>query len=147
MSDQYNLNRFVNAQDKIHPTIQYSFYEIAYNEIERGKKHEHWIWYIFPQFEGLVPNPSLNTEFYAIKSKEEALSYLVHPLLGKRLIEASEMLVSRKESMFQIFGRDEKKVKSCMTLFVAIQSEIKTFNLVLEHCFGGKRCKRTLKCL
>ena len=85
--------------------------------------------------------------FYAIKSKEEALSYLGHPVLGKRLIEMSETLVSREESMFQIFGFDEKKVKSCMTLFEAIQSEIKVFNLVLEHCFDGKRCKRTLNYL
>ena len=145
MSGEYNLNRFVNAQDKTHPTIQYSYYQISCNEIERGKKYEHWIWYIFPQYKGL--GMSSISVFYAIKSKEEALSYLGHPLLGKRLIEMSEMLVSREESMLQIFGRDEKKVKSCMTLFEAIQSEIKVFNLVLEHCFGGKRCKRTLNYL
>ena len=106
MSGEYNLNRFVNAQDKTHPTIQYSYYQISCNEIERGKKHEHWVWYIFPQYKGL--GMSSISVLYAIKSKEEALSYLGHPVLGKRLIEMSEMLVSREE-MLQIFGRDEKE--------------------------------------
>ena len=144
MSDQYNLNRFVNAQNE-KKYSQHSVYEISCQEIENGKKITHWIWYVFPQYKGL--GMSTISVFYAIKSKEEALSYLGHPVLGKRLIEMSETLVSREESMLQIFGRDEKKVKSCMTLFEAIQSEIKVFNLVLEHCFGGKRCKRTLNYL
>ena len=146
MSDQHNLRRFVVAQDDIYNKnlSDFSAYKIAHNEIENGKKDEHWIWYIFPQYKGLVWNPSYNTDFYAIRSKDEALCYLEHPVLGKRLIEMSEMLLDKEESMKQIFGEDEKKVMSSLTLFGAIQSEIKVFNLVLEHCFDGKRCKKTL---
>jgi uncharacterized protein (DUF1810 family) len=146
MSDQHNLKRFVVAQDDIYNKhlSDFSAYKIAHNEIVSGKKDEHWIWYIFPQYKGLVRNPSYNTEFFAIRSKDEALCYLEHPVLGKRLIEMSEMLLDKEESMFQIFRRDENKVRSCFTLFEAIQSDITVFSLVLDQCFEGRRCDRTL---
>tara|TARA_B110000305_G_C19265520_1_gene551734 strand:- start:94 stop:546 length:453 start_codon:yes stop_codon:yes gene_type:complete len=149
MVDQYNLKRFVEAQDAIYNKClsDFSAYKIAYNEIESGKKDKHWIWYVFPQYNGLVSNPSYNTEFYAIRSKDEALCYLEHPILGKRVIEMSEMLLNKEESMSQIFGTDEKKVMSCLTLFEAVQSDIMVFSLVLDQCFHGKRCERTLNYL
>jgi uncharacterized protein (DUF1810 family) len=146
MSDQHNLKRFVLAQDAIYDErlSDFSVYKIAYNEIENGKKDQHWIWYVFPQYNGLVRNPSYKTKFYAIYTKNEAICYLEHPILGKRLIEMSEMLLNKEKSMSQIFGRDEKKVRSSLTLFEAIQSDITVFSLVLDKCFEGRRCKRTL---
>ena len=86
--DEYNLNRFVEAQIVT--------YEGAMLELARGRKKSHWIWYIFPQIVGL--GSSDTTKFYSIKSLEEGRAYLEHPVLGPRLIETCEILISLKDA-------------------------------------------------
>ncbi|MDA9986712.1 DUF1810 domain-containing protein [Crocinitomicaceae bacterium] len=120
-------------------------YESAVKEIKKGKKFICWIWWTFPQFKGL--GKSAKSISLGIRGGDEALCYLEHQILGKRLIEISEMLLNKEESMFQIFGTDEKKVRSCLTLFEAVQSDIMVFSLVLDQCFEGRRCNRTLNYL
>ena len=83
-TDIYNLERFVTAQN--------DSYESAIIELSRGKKTGHWMWYIFPQIDGLGSTDT--TKLYSIKSIEEAQAYLDHPVLGKRLIESCEILLT-----------------------------------------------------
>ena len=93
--DQYNLNRFLGAQ--------MATYEGAMLELSRGRKESHWVWYIFPQIEGL--GRSDIAKRYSIKSIEEGRAYLEHPVLGQRLIEACEIIISLKDvSMNQVMG-------------------------------------------
>ena len=137
MKDTFNLQRFIDAQS-------YS-YEIALSEIKNGKKQSHWMWYIFPQLDGL--GKSDTSKKYGIKTKEEAVQYLEHPVLGKRLVEITDELLSIKDkSASDIFGGpDDLKLKSCMTLFALIQSEIPLFKDVLNNYFEGKICWKTRK--
>lgn len=109
-----NLNRFLEAQK--------DDYEIALSEIRAGRKSSHWMWYIFPQFKGL--GNSSASMFYGIKDKEEARSFLNHPLLGFRLLQISAELLHLEESnATKIMGRpDDLKLKSCMTLFLEIDN-------------------------
>ena len=77
MSDPYNLQRFVDAQE--------SAYERARAELKAGLKDSHWIWFIFPQLKGL--GRSSTAEYYGVGSIDEARAYLRHPVLGRRLEE------------------------------------------------------------
>lgn len=122
--DQYNLNRFVEAQ--------LVTYEIAMLELAQGRKESHWIWYIFPQIVGL--GNSDTTKLYAIKSLEEGRAYLEHPLLGPRLIEACEILLSLKDaSMDEVMGfPDDLKLLSSMTLFEYVSSQNSIFSKILN---------------
>ena len=84
MTTNYNLQRFLNAQEKD--------YWVALSEIKNGKKQSHWIWYIFPQVQGL--GLSETSKFYAIKNIHEAEEFLNHPILGSRLIEICNELLN-----------------------------------------------------
>lgn len=139
MDDYYNLNRFLTAQ-KID-------YQKALSEILNGKKVSHWMWYIFPQFNGI--GRSITSKNYAIKSKNEALSYLKHPILGNRLIEITEVfLLIENKTASEILGRtDSFKIKSSMTLFDSVQSQTNIFKEVLEKYFNGEKCQNTLRLL
>ena len=129
--DQYNLNRFVEAQ--------LVTYEIAMLELAQGRKESHWIWYIFPQIVGL--GNSDTTKLYAIKSLEEGRAYLEHPLLGPRLIEACEILLSLKDaSMDEVMGfPDDLKLLSSMTLFEAVSDSNPIFTKMIEIYFDNER--------
>ena len=129
--DQYNLNRFVEAQ--------LVTYEIAMLELAQGRKESHWIWYIFPQIVGL--GNSDTTKLYAIKSLEEGRAYLEHPLLGPRLIEACEILLSLKDaSMDEVMGfPDDLKLLSSMTLFEAVYDSNPIFTKMIEIYFDNER--------
>ena len=109
MNDIYNLERFVNAQE--------NSYQIALKEIQNGEKCSHWMWFIFPQIDGLGMS-SISKE-YSIKNQQEAQNYLNHNILGKRLIEITNTLMKiEKKSARSIFGYpDDLKLKSSMTLF------------------------------
>ena len=135
--DQYNLNRFVNAQ--------LTTYECAMLELTQGRKESHWIWYIFPQIVGL--GNSDTTKLYAIKSLEEGRAYLEHPLLGPRLIEACEILLSLKDaSMDEVMGfPDDLKLLSSMTLFEAISEPNSIFTKMIEIYFDDERDKASLR--
>lgn len=136
MEDVYNLNRFITAQS--------SSYEFALSEIRSGNKQSHWMWYIFPQLKGL--GRSYNSDFYGISCREEAAAYLKHEIMGRRLIEISEVLLQVEgKSARQIFGQtDALKLKSCMTLFDAVQNETDVFSKVLDKYYQGKKSVRTI---
>ena len=135
--DQYNLNRFVNAQ--------LTTYECAMLELTQGRKESHWIWYIFPQIEGL--GSSDTAKLYAIKSLEEGRAYLRHPELGPRLIEACEILLSLKDaSMDEVMGfPDDLKLLSSMTLFEAASEPNSIFTKIIEIYFDNERDKNSLE--
>ena len=135
--DQYNLNRFIEAQMAI--------YEGAMLELARGRKDSHWVWYIFPQIEGLGNSETI--KLYAIKSLEEGRAYLKHPVLGPRLIEACEILLSLKDaSMNDVMGfPDDLKLLSSMTLFEALSDSNSIFTNMIEFYFDDERDEISLK--
>ena len=135
--DQYNLNRFVNAQ--------LTTYECAMLELTQGRKESHWIWYIFPQIEGL--GSSDTAKLYAIKSLEEGRAYLRHPELGPRLIEACEILLSLKDaSIDEVMGfPDDLKLQSSMTLFETLPDSSSIFTKIIEIYFDNERDKNSLE--
>jgi len=115
-SDLYDLNRFISAQAGV--------YDRALAELRGGQKRSHWMWYIFPQLDGLAF--SSTSKHYAIKSLEEAKAYLAHALLGPRLLECAEAVVHIEgRSATDIFGSpDDLKLRSCATLFACNCSPI-----------------------
>jgi uncharacterized protein (DUF1810 family) len=135
--DPFNLNRFLS--------IQIRQYDIALQEIATGKKISHWMWYIFPQFNGL--GKSISASVYSIHSMEEAQAYFVHPILGKRLIEITEIFYRiENKSAVEILGyTDALKMNSCMTLFASIQDEITIFKKVIEKFYENNYCSTTMK--
>jgi len=137
-NDKY-LERFVEAQQ--------TEYNIALNEIKNGKKETHWMWYIFPQVLGLGFT-SVSME-YGIKDLDEAAAYLNHPVLGPRLIEISNVLLTLDTgNAREIFGgSDAVKLRSSMTLFSLVPNADKVFELVLDKFFKGRKDEKTLQLL
>ena len=137
-NDPYDLNRFVTAQEAV--------YERALAELKGGQKRSHWMWYIFPQIDGL--GFSATTRHYAVKSMEEARAYLQHPVLGRRLRECAEAVMSVEgRSVSEIFGYpDDMKLQSSMTLFAQADPGA-VFDRVLDRYFRGERDVRTLQLL
>ena len=138
-NDPYDLNRFVSAQNDVYDTVL--------RELRNGRKQSHWIWYIFPQVEGL--GKSTMSQIFAIKSKAEALAYLDHPVLGRRLEECAEILLELDGvSAKQIFGKvDSRKCRSSMTLFACISEEDSIFSQVLDKYFYEPWCQFTMNFL
>jgi uncharacterized protein (DUF1810 family) len=137
--DPFNLSRFINAQKGI--------YENVLTELRNGEKRTHWMWYIFPQIDGLAF--SSTSKYYAIKSMEEAREYLNHPVLGKRLLECAEaVLAVGGRSVSEIFGYpDDLKLKSSMTLFESVSAPQSVFVRILDKYFHRERDVRTLALL
>jgi uncharacterized protein (DUF1810 family) len=137
--DPYDLRRFVEAQA--------ANYEHALAEIRSGQKRSHWMWYIFPQFEGLGFSPT--SRRYAIKSVAEAEAYLGHPILGPRLVEcAMAVLGVEGRTAFEIFGSpDDMKLKSCATLFAHVSPASNVFDRLLARYFHGRPDDKTLEML
>ena len=137
--DPFNLSRFVSAQ--AHD------YETARDELRSGRKRTHWMWYIFPQIDGL--GFSSMSKLYAIKSRAEAQAYLEHPVLGPRLLECANILLKLEgRSASEIFSSpDDIKLRSSMTLFAAVQTQQPAFSRVLDKCFQGQRDTRTIELL
>jgi uncharacterized protein (DUF1810 family) len=137
--DPFDLNRFTGAQKSIYSSVL--------SELRSGQKRTHWMWYIFPQIDGLAY--SATSKFYAIKSIEEARQYLNHPVLGARLFECAETILAIEgRSVSQIFGYpDDMKLKSSMTLFAYITDPHSVFIGVLDKYFRGERDVRTLDLL
>jgi len=137
MNDIYNLERFINAQEKS--------YKIALKEIQNGEKRSHWMWFIFPQIDGLGMS-SISRE-YSIKNLQEAKDYLNHNVLGNRLIEITSALMKiEQKSARSIFGYpDDLKLKSSMTLFKMISPDNKLFSDALVKYFNGEVCENTEK--
>ena len=134
--DSHNLSHFLEAQEED--------YELAIAEIRAGRKQSHWMWYIFPQFEGL--GQSATTRRYSIKSIAEAEAYLRHPILGPRLTEcAAAVLSSEGKTAREIFGSpDDIKLKSCATLFSLVTPAGSPFDQLLDQYYQGERDGETL---
>ena len=137
---KYDLERFVKEQE--------SDYSIALREMKNGHKESHWIWYIFPQLKGL--GRSRCAKYYGIEDIDEAREYLAHPVLGGRLREITEVLLSLESSdPSEVMGGfpDDMKLQSCMTLFAYISENGSMFHKVLDKFFGGKMDSKTLAML
>jgi uncharacterized protein (DUF1810 family) len=135
--DPYDLSRFLRAQEGV--------YEQALAEVKSGRKRSHWMWWIFPQFDGL--GLSTTSRRYAIKSVAEAKAYLSHPVLGPRLTEGVEAaLAVEGRSAHGIFGSpDDMKLRSCATLFASVSPPGSVFHRLLEKYFQGDPDLETLR--
>ena len=136
MTMENNLQKFLDAQQHD--------YSSALSEIINGKKRSHWMWYIFPQIQGL--GHSQTAKFYAINDLNEAKEFLHHPVLGKRLIEiCSELYNLKSDNAHSIFGSpDDVKLRSSMTLFSLVPGADPIFQKVLDKFFDGKKDEKTL---
>jgi uncharacterized protein (DUF1810 family) len=131
MDDPYNLERFVAAQNAG------GTYNRAIEELRRGRKTSHWMWFVFPQIAGLGHSQMSRT--YAISSLDEARAYLQHPVLGPRLLECGASVADAQVGTAeQIFGGiDAQKLHSSMTLFMRADPREPLFEQVLDKYFGG----------
>ena len=138
-SDPYHLARFLEAQR--------TTYDAALEQISSGRKVSHWMWYVFPQLDGL--GFSATATRYAIKSLAEAEAYLAHPGLGPRLVACAEaMLAVEGRSARAILGSpDDLKLRSCATLFAEASGRHSVFHELLAKYFGGMRDDATLQLL
>jgi uncharacterized protein (DUF1810 family) len=134
-----DLSRFLKAHE--------NNYQQALSEIKSGQKKSHWMWYIFPQLAGL--GHSETARFYGIINLTEAEEFLKHPVLGKNLIEISEVLLALEEcDPHVIFGSpDDLKLKSCMTLFSLVSHSNPVFTNVLMKFFDGDDDQATIMLL
>ncbi len=129
MTDDYNLQRFLDAQGPV--------YGAVLEELRAGRKSSHWMWFIFPQITGLGHSGMAQT--FAITSLEEAKAYLEHPILGPRLRECTQLVLNVDgRSAEQIFGYpDHLKFRSCLTLFMTATTDNKIFTDALLKYFDG----------
>jgi uncharacterized protein (DUF1810 family) len=122
-----NLLRFVHAQDSGGIYDGTGTYAQALEEVKAGHKRGHWIWYDFPQMKGL--GHSEISEYYGINGREEAKAYIEHRILRKRLVEICEVVLNSETSVYNIFGHDTIKVRSCILLFASV-SDIPIFKQI-----------------
>jgi uncharacterized protein (DUF1810 family) len=136
-ADRFDLERFVSAQR--------GAYDDALREIMGGKKRTHWMWFVFPQIDGL--GHSTMARRYAITSLDEATAYLAHPVLGVRLREIAEAAVAIPQtSATAVFGSpDDLKLQSCATLFALASAPGSVFERLLEKYFDGERDAETVR--
>lgn len=138
MTDPFDLERFVRAQNPVFGVIQ--------GELTRGRKQTHWMWFVFPQIAGL--GFSTMSQRYAIGSRAEAETYLAHPTLGARLIDCTRLVLAVEgRTINAILGTpDDAKFRSSMTLFGAVAGE-PVFDEALAKYFEGERDGATLDIL
>jgi uncharacterized protein (DUF1810 family) len=137
MTDPFNLDRFVTAQDPVLARVR--------TELQAGAKRTHWMWFVFPQLAGL--GRSDTARHYALASLDEARAYLAHPLLGPRLIECARLVTAVEDrSAHQIFGSpDDLKFHSSMTLFASARPDQPVFADALGKYFGGAPDRLTME--
>lgn len=138
-TDPHDLQRFVDAQASV--------IESAKRELRSGRKRTHWMWFVFPQLEGLGRSP--RSRRYAIGSREEADAYLSHPVLGPRLCECTGIVNGLEDrSATEVFGSpDDLKFRSSMTLFAAVADDPDPFDTALERYYDGEPDSKTLELL
>jgi len=129
MTDPFDLNRFVEAQNPVYARVC--------AELRAGEKRSHWMWFVFPQIQGL--GNSAMSQRFAIRSAAEAKAYLDHPLLGARLRECTKLVCAVEgKTLHEIFGYpDDLKFRSCMTLFSSVAEADSVFQRALEKYFPG----------
>ena len=139
MSDSSDLDRFVRAQE--------TNYTQALSELRGGRKRTHWMWYVFPQLEGLGSSPT--AVLYAISGLDEAESYLAHPVLGPRLVECAEAVLQHATlSASEMLGYpDDMKLRSSATLFARVSPAGSVFQRILDTFFDGQPDQTTLRLL
>lgn len=127
MDDPFNLERFVEAQERVYSQVS--------AELRRGQKTSHWMWFVFPQIQGLGHSPM--AQKFAIASLAEAQAYLGHPVLGPRLRECTQLVVDVEgRTASEIFGYpDDIKFRSSMTLFALAAPEDELFKIALTKYF------------
>ncbi len=133
------MQKFIEAQEAIYPQVL--------SELEAGRKVSHWMWFIFPQIQGL--GRSSTAQYYAIKDAEQAQAYLRHPVLGARLKECVEILLRLKgKTAIDIFGDiDAVKLRSSMTLFSEVAGQDTVFARLLKKYFNAESDALTLQIL
>lgn len=138
-TSKHDLSRFREAQDHV--------YRRALAELRAGRKESHWMWFVFPQIEGL--GMSAMSQRYAIGSAAEARAYLADAVLGARLLECVEAVLSvPQKSAHEIFGSpDDMKFRSSLTLFAAVAADPSPFEAALHRFYGGEPDGRTLALL
>ena len=136
MDKDFNLERFVNAQDPV--------YSDVLAELRTGKKRSHWMWFVFPQIAGL--GQSEMARRYAIGSADEAAAYLAHPVLGPRLRECARLVATHVDKDIRdIFDSpDDRKFHSSMTLFADVAPDEAVFQICLDAFFDGEPDAATL---
>lgn len=138
-SDPYNLRRFIDAQEEVIEQVR--------TELRRGRKQTHWMWFIFPQIQGLGSSPM--AQKFAISSSQEAKAYLENPILGPRLAECTRLVNAIEErSISDIFGYpDDLKFRSCVTLFAQAAPNEDAFQQALSKYFKAEQDSATLALL
>lgn len=136
MTDPFNLQRFLAAQAPI--------YHEVLTELQAGRKQTHWMWFVFPQIQGL--GASATSQRFAVSSRQEAVAFLEHQILGTRLRECTALVnAANVQSAYQIFGSpDYMKFHSSMTLFAAVANDAAIFEQALAKYFGGAPDPATL---
>ncbi len=138
-NDPYDLQRFVDAQERI--------YDTAIGELTEGRKRSHWMWFVFPQLRGLGSSPTAVR--FGISSADEARAYLSHALLGSRLRECARLVAAIDgRSAGEVFGSpDDLKLRSSMTLFARATNDNADFVSVLEKFYDGEEDPATVALL
>ena len=138
-NDPFQLQRFIDAQVGV--------YERALAELQAGSKRTHWMWFIFPQLDGL--GHSATAQFYGIKGLDEARAYVAHPTLGPRLHECvAAILAVDGRTAHDVFGSpDDLKLCSSLTLFEQVAGPGSNFSQALEKYYSGRRDPGTLRLL
>ena len=137
MNDPFDLQRFVSAQNPV--------FEQVCSELRQGRKESHWMWFVFPQLQGLGHSGMANK--FGISSRDEAEAYLGHSILGPRLKECTRLVnLVEGRSIDQIFGYpDNLKFRSSMTLFSCLGPDTEVFVTALQKYFGGQPDRLTLE--
>ncbi|PYY60587.1 DUF1810 domain-containing protein [Curtobacterium sp. MCSS17_011] len=137
--DPFDLGRFVRAQQGVH--------DVALDELRRGRKSSHWMWFVFPQLAGL--GRSATAERYGITGADEARAYLAHPVLGARLLAATDVVdnAPARSADALLGGIDAVKLRSSMTLFARVSADPRPFVAVLDRWYGGAEDPATIRLL
>ncbi|PZF12478.1 DUF1810 domain-containing protein [Curtobacterium sp. MCLR17_034] len=137
--DPFDLDRFVRAQQGV--------YDLALDELRRGRKSSHWMWFVFPQLAGL--GRSATAVRFAITGVDEARAYLAHPALGPRLLTAADVAhdAPARSADALLGGIDAVKLRSSMTLFARIAADPGPFVAVLDRWYDGAEDPATLRLL
>ncbi|MBB3936131.1 DUF1810 domain-containing protein [Aureimonas phyllosphaerae] len=139
MDDPHNLQRFLDAQAPVIETVE--------SELRDGRKRSHWMWFVFPQIDGLGRSPT--ARHFAIRSLAEAEAFLAHPVLGARLRRLTD-LVNRHHgrSALDVFGPpDDMKFHSSMTLFARASGGEAVFTEAMAGFFAGREDLATIAIL